>query len=99
MIGLALLMTMIGTKKSKNSDIYGFWPENKKISGFLPFPVSPHLHRRDFFGLKASLSKDTIFEQIKKVRTRAQHDEIDEIKISPYTKCMVAIFGRKILST
>ena len=81
MIGLALLMTMIGTKKSKNSDIYGFWPENKKISGFLPFLVSPHLHRRDFFGLKASLSEATTFKQIKKVCTCVQHDEIDEMMI------------------
>ena len=70
-----------------------------KISGFLPFPVSAQGGRSDFFAQKGGLSDETTFEQIKKVRRPEEHGEIDEIKISPYTKCMVAIFGRKILSS
>ena len=90
---------MMAFKISKKSKNYGFWPKNLKISGFWPFPVSAQGIPHNFFASKESLFDKTTFEQIKKVRRPAEHDEIDEMKISPYTKCIGAFFDQKILST
>ena len=70
-----------------------------KISGFSPFPVPAQGGRSDFFVPKGGLVDKTTFEPIKKVGTPGQQSEIDEMRISPYTKCVVAIFGRNFLST
>ena len=68
-----------------------------KISGFSPFPVSAQGGRSDFFASKESSIDKTTSEQIKNCRRPEENVEIDEIMISPYTKCMVAIFDQKFL--
>ena len=99
MKGLWLQMTMEGTKIFKNLKNYGFSPKSVKISGFLSFPVSPHPTPSNFFLLKWSLLDNETIKQIKKWRNLAQPSEIDEILISPYTKCMGVIFHWKFLSS
>ena len=99
MKGLSLLMTMVENKLPKKSKIYGFCPKSVKISGFSPFPVFAQPPPNDFFASKESFFDKTTFEEIKKVGTPGQECEIDEMRISPYTKCMGANFDRKILST
>ena len=99
MKAIVLLTTMVETKILKKFKIYGFWPENVKISGFWSFPVSAHSSPSVFIRSKRSLFKKTTIEIIKKVGTPGQHSEIDEIVILPYTKCMGAIFRRKFLSS
>ena len=99
MKGLPLLMTMVETKVPKKSKIHGFCLKNVKISGFSSFPVFAQPPPNDFFASKESFFDDTTFEETKKVSTPEQQCEIDEMRISPYTKCMGTNFDRKILST
>ena len=98
MKGLPLLMPMVETKVPKKSKIYGFCPKNVKISGFSSFPVFAQPPPNDFYLSKESFFDKSTFEEIKKVGTPGQQCEIDEIRISPYTKCMGANFDRKFLS-
>ena len=98
MKGLPLLMTIVVTKIPKKSKIYGFCSKNVKISGFSPFPVFAQPPPNNFFASKESFFDKTTFEEIKKVGTPGQECEIDEMRISPYTKCMGAIFDRKIFT-
>ena len=99
MKAFCILVTMVALKIQTGLKIYGFWPKNWKISGFSPFPVSAQACPSDFFASNESLFDKTTFERIKKVGRPGEHDEIDEMRISPCTKCMVAIFDRKILSS
>ena len=99
MKALSLLMTMIKPKIGKKLKIYGFSPKNGKISGFSPFPVSAHSIPSDFICSKETLFNKTTFKKIKKVRRPEENSEIDEIVISPYTKCMGAFFRQKFLSS
>ena len=78
--------------------IYGLWPKNCKISGFSAISGLVPRGTNDFFVLKQSLFDKSTIKRVKKVCKSVQLGEIDEIRISPYTKCMVAIFDRKFLS-
>ena len=64
-----------------------------KISGFSPFPVPASTCLSDLFAPKERQFDKTTFEAKTKVRKPEEKDEIDEIRISPFTKCMVADFG------
>ena len=88
-------MTMVGIKIPK---IKVFRQKNMKISGFSSFPVFAQPPPNDFYLSKESFFDKSTFEEIKKVGTPGQQCEIDEIRISPYTKCMGANFDPKILS-
>ena len=99
MKALCILITMVALKNPTRLKIYGFWQKNWKISCFSPFPVSAQACPNDFFALNESLFDKTTIERIKKVGRPGEHDEIDEMRISPYIEYMMAIFDRKILSS
>ena len=76
-----------------------FLTYNTKISGFSAISGLVPRGTNDFFVSKQSLWDMSTFENNKKVCKPVQPGEIDEMAISPYTKCMGPIFGRKFLST
>ena len=92
-------MTMVVIEIQTVLNIYGFWPKNCEISGFSAISGLVPRGTNDFFASKQSLLNESTFQHKIKVCKPVQRGEIDEMTILPYTECMVAIFGRKFLSS